>query len=837
MSPNERRWWRLVWSGALLGAVLLVAALSARVAVRLDDDPYLLAPPAGPPANLVTAINLFDGVTLQQTVSGPAGFATAVRVGLTNGREAPPEATITLAVSTASGRALATTTQQLGDLQYQEIVLRPLNRHFKADKQYHITLSASGVLAGQDVSVHYKHDNDSVGQLARRFGDGPWHELPGALGVGLLREATPLAVLHSLSASAWLMIGLSGGLLAWLWRPPGRRWLARQLSHRLPLPPAPRLNWRELTWVAVAAGSMAVLLTLPFYTHLDHFSNQDDVHTAVTYRAAARDAVLHGQALPRWDTWQCGGRPLTANVESAHLDPFFWLLIMPFGVDLGTRLSVTATLAVLFLGSYVLTRRCGPADRLPALLAAGVISYSGFVVLGLAQGFFAWIPIGFTPWAVWLALESWRRPRAVVPAGLVTAWLFLGGSIHMTFYTLLMAGLLSGTASLAWRTLVPLTRFGLVGLFTALFAAVKLLPALELHALANSFERPGEWLTPLRHGWALFTDRSFVTPEKISTIIDGVLIGPDQFAFYVGLLPVLIFFASAWWWRRRTQWLFLGPAIVFFLMTFAWPPWTWLAELPLVDEIVRNPQRFRWPLTIMAMMLGAYGLSQYQRRLPRRLGQLALVLLVIVVIADLAMVNGPLLRRVYRFPRPELTRDEQFTMRDQSFSNHPAGHYYRATYFSYLQNNGTKDSCINYLYALPLNARGRNNKDPLAPYHGEVWLAEGGTVTDYIVRPTSWSTSFKTSQPDILVINQNYHLGWRTEPPRPVIRYEGLVAAQVRPGETHLTFHYDPWTVQAGALISFLTLLGSLLYWRSTMKWGKSRHSSAVGSTSVLPSR
>ena len=274
---------------------------------------------------------------------------------------------------------------------------------------------------------------------------------------------------------------------------------------------------------------------------------------------------------------------------------------------------------------------------------------------------------------------------------------------------------------------------------------------------------------------------------------------------------LLAFLVSAWWWRKPQQWLFLGPAVLFLLMTFALPPWTWLQELPLFDELLRNPQRWRWPLTIMAMLLTAWGLTRYQRLLPRWLGPALVAVLVIVVVTDLYSVNGPLLTRVYRFPIPELVRDEQFTVRDQSFSNHP-GDYYRATYFSYLRNRGTKDSCINYLFALPLNTRGHNNLDPLAPYRGEVWVADGGEVEDYTVHPTSWSASFQTSEPNIVVINQNYHLGWRTEPPREVIRFEGLVAAQVNPDDEHLTLRYDPWTVKAGALISLLTAIIALRF-------------------------
>ena len=264
---SHQRWWLLLFLSTSLFGVLVVLTLYSRQAIRLDNDPYILEPPAGPTANLATAINLFDGVAIRQTVIDRTGFATDARIGITNGRNAPADATITLTLSTAEGKKLGTKTERVGDLRYEELVLRDLNRRLSHDQHYVFTLSTNGVPSGSDLSLHYKHNDTSVGQLERRFSNGASEKLPGALGAGILHRATSAGVLGNFAFSDWGIIGLYAAFLVLLWRPATRTWLEQHVDRRVPLAPAPRLGTIELIGVTLVACSLALLFTLPFYTH------------------------------------------------------------------------------------------------------------------------------------------------------------------------------------------------------------------------------------------------------------------------------------------------------------------------------------------------------------------------------------------------------------------------------------------------------------------------------------------------------------------------------------------------------------------------------------------
>jgi hypothetical protein len=123
-----------------------------------------------------------------------------------------------------------------------------------------------------------------------------------------------------------------------------------------------------------------------------------------------------------------------------------------------------------------------------------------------------------------------------------------------------------------------------------------------------------------------------------------------------------------------------------------------------------------------------------------------------------------------------------------------------------LLNRGTTDdSCINYLFALKQATRGAENSNPTKPYFGEAFLPAGGIVHDYTLTPNHFRVNATPAREGVLVLNQNYHVGWKVGE-QPALNNRGLVAAPVTPETRSLEFSYRPWSYTMGKFISLASL-------------------------------
>jgi uncharacterized membrane protein YfhO len=60
---------------------------------------------------------------------------------------------------------------------------------------------------------------------------------------------------------------------------------------------------------------------------------------------------------------------------------------------------------------------------------------------------------------------------------------------------------------------------------------------------------------------------------------------------------------------------------------------------------------------------------------------------------------------------------------------------------------------------------------------------------------------------DILVVNQNFDFGFRTDPPRKLINVGGLLGVEVSPQDSRLTIFYLPFNFMLGLWVSLLGLM------------------------------
>ena len=59
-----------------------------------------------------------------------------------------------------------------------------------------------------------------------------------------------------------------------------------------------------------------------------------------------------------------------------------------------------------------------------------------------------------------------------------------------------------------------------------------------------------------------------------------------------------------------------------------------------------------------------------------------------------------------------------------------------------------------------------------------------------------------------LLVNQNFHPGWRSVDGRPVGEQFGIIATPVRPAESSVELYFHPRGFYEGALVGLVTLAG-----------------------------
>ena len=562
----------------------------------------------------------------------------------------------------------------------------------------------------------------------------------------------------------------------------------------------------ELIFALAAAVSMAAAVTLPYFTQLERVTTMGDVQRALVYRGVAREGVLQGGKTALWDPYLCGGEPLLANAESAQFDPWF-LLVLAFGENLGARLSVPATLVLGFLGVYFLSRFVG-LTRLPALLAAMIFPFSGFQMLAFANGNFAWLSIGWIPWFLLFYLMSLERARWLPVSALAAAFIWLGGSAHMTVYVFLLAGFMAVALAIQRRQWRPILMLTMAGVMAMLFSAIKLIPAAEVQALSGDFSRPPGFIPPWSWIPKMFWDRSQLATEQWTFEATGENFRWIEYGAYVGVVPALLFFFGLMRVRRRTMWLAIAAAaVLLFPMIFGWYPWLWLKQVPFLDEILRNPQRARSVWLLAFGLLAGLGLMNLTRNRWVWAGVVALVLV------DLATFHSGLYSGLFNLERPALERKPAFERHLVSYTDEERG-YYKLGYENYLANQGTTDLCNPYLVQRGVHARGIQSSDPARPYLGEAYLTEGGEAKLAHIETNRLVVAAEPERAGWLIMNQNYFPGWKTDPPREVKNFDGRLAARVFPEDREIIFEYRPRSYAVGRAITLVALAGGIIWWR-----------------------
>lgn len=155
-------------------------------------------------------------------------------------------------------------------------------------------------------------------------------------------------------------------------------------------------------------GFLAIAYTLPLYENV-HLWGVGDWTEVVAHYSSARHSLAAVQ-FPLWNPYFCGGNPLWGNPQ-AYWPSLSFLLTLPFGDIIGTKIAITLYIFLGMWGMHRLTRHLGLSNY-ASLLAAIIFTLSTYLSSKIAAGQMAMLTIVWIPWVIYHFLRSIKKTLA-----------------------------------------------------------------------------------------------------------------------------------------------------------------------------------------------------------------------------------------------------------------------------------------------------------------------------------------------------------------------------------------------------------------------------------------
>ena len=526
-----------------------------------------------------------------------------------------------------------------------------------------------------------------------------------------------------------------------------------------------------------------------------------DAQFLFAYQEAAIDTVRRFGQLPLWNPYYCGGMYALGALQVGFASPPF-LLGLLFGAARSQALIAYLMLVLGMEGAHRFLRD-RTASALGPALAAPLIGLSGLFAASYFRGWLLVFTFALVPWLLLGVRRAIRRdPWALIILPATFAWMIGMGISYAPILGALYAAveLLAGLArhhrdgrALGGRLLWV----GVTGALALGLAAARLWPLAD--SLAQSQRvmagAPGNTVDALRE--ALF---SLAHPAGFNLAL------PGTFFLGVAALPLV----ALGLFRRR-----LWPAAIVVVASL----WTatgyrygsglfvWMRELPGL-AMTRYPERFLFFACLYGAVLAAGAIDAILIRGSR---SKAGPWVALAALALFAASYVPLIRNfqvtvagMWLAPPPRPI--------DQPFAQ-ARGNRWLALHFSPM-DRGTL-SCMEG-YALPQSPRLRGD---LAR---EEYLADGGAGT---ARRTFWSPEridlrVELDRPARLLVNQNWHAGWRASTGT-VVSDQGLLAVDLPPGAHDLRLRFLPRSALGGLAVSAAALAAMVALFRRARRSGR----------------
>ncbi|MBI3420967.1 MAG: hypothetical protein HY006_02790 [Candidatus Sungbacteria bacterium] len=518
-----------------------------------------------------------------------------------------------------------------------------------------------------------------------------------------------------------------------------------------------------------------------------------------------RETILTYHQLPLWDPWTCGGGAALGDPEFPLFSVTF-LLELLFGIQVGLRLSIYASVVGTALGMLALCRRFrfSPVAAAVTSLAAAFGSVS---LLEIVEGHVNVLSAMWIPWIFWAWYAAYQASskyevvsskqfflhKYVVLCALFLALMFYAGGVYLLMYTgLAFLFLLLAVPNRTQALAVTVASGGLaLGL-----AAFKLVPVILWlrqfpdEAYASSAVTLANWYDILL---GRYLHNSYVIFRQDSGWHEyGAYIGPFVFALAILGLSQM---------RRRSVAILAGGGALAWLLSMSGP-----SLKPLFDILWFFPRSNISRIILMAVLplclLAGIGFDTARRKL--KLPPFFLALIVGLVAVDVMSLASQLSRQPFVLPHvyPLISpAPAPLAITSQRYDDQGSGARHTRTYDAAAQGYGATAYCS----VLGPNPAPRLISDP----GGDIYVIAQDSRAR--VDLLSWTPNKLTVRVDTpaetkIGVNTNYVKGWYVNR-QPVIEMDNRVAALVPAGVGVYTFEYKAPGFFTGMAIFFVTLI------------------------------
>ncbi|MBN1769996.1 MAG: hypothetical protein JXB32_01950 [Deltaproteobacteria bacterium] len=536
--------------------------------------------------------------------------------------------------------------------------------------------------------------------------------------------------------------------------------------------------------------------------------------------AVARRTILDFGELPEWNPYSCGGNVLAANTQAHVWSP--WLVFpLVFGPAEGEKVAVFLHAMISAAGMWALLGAMGlrGAGR---FLGTVLWTCSGFFGHQVSGGHvWAW-PFYYLPLVLLFFFKGCHELRWASLAGLFWGLMAMEGGVYPAPYTALLLGLAGVALACGWTPLEgrpraawwrPLAALGVAAVFFFLVAAIKLLPdlahmaahprtvsdydripaAMLLETLVGR-SRDWAWDRPWFHNYRWWGEYGNYVGWGTLLLAGGALV----FRFRRARVPLLLLSLGL-----TLALGHLGPGT----------PWDTLHRLPVFSNL-RVPSRFTVFTALALAFLAGLAVSEGERWLRarfregrvHRLVALLPALLAVAIAADVTIFNAHPMYRVWTELPPQPNRPPTAIKQVRGT--------YKRMYDHTARNRGT-------LVCQENNAIPRSPRVKQQDHEYGVIPPQDGTVRLVDWSPNEIRLDVDLKRDAIVWVNQNYHLGWRSNLGR-VEALDHQLVVLVPKGRHRLDLRYRAPGLRAGM---GLTATGLLLVagWFVGDRWWRRR--------------
>ncbi|MCE9669005.1 hypothetical protein LY474_14425 [Myxococcus stipitatus] len=520
-----------------------------------------------------------------------------------------------------------------------------------------------------------------------------------------------------------------------------------------------------------------------------------DAHLLHSYEDAGTRTVTRYGQLPLWNPWSCGGQYALGSPQTRVSAPTMGLSAL-VGARRAEPLVLWAFLVLGMEGFFRYARR-RVGSTLGALLAAPLFGLTSFTALAWSIGWLNFAGFLLMPWLLWgarRAAEGAVSGVAVV-AAVFALLLGFGGTYPVPMGALFVA-LETGRALYglrgARRRVEALWALAATALVTLGACAYRLWPLVETMRSSprvmagtpgNSFPALMEMLLqlPARSG---FSDRGnfFFAPVALALVLVALVLGRRRALFPAIVAGLCVWMAAGY---DASPSLFEG-----------------LRALPIF-ETFRYPERFLVPAGLFLAELAALGLAVLlarSGRKPREAWAAALA-------CGLALAGWGVEWRAF----DNLTRWTQLvpapTEHEQPFAQ-ARGNRWEQGHFLAL-NRGS--IACGEAWPVPMSDKLRGD----LPQEEYLEDPTAGTARRVEWTPNRVTVDVDATRPATLLVNQNWHPGWKTSVGE-VFSKDGLLGVRFAQGQHRVVLRFVPRSGVGGALVSALSWAGlAFVAWRT----------------------